>query len=273
MPIADDLTTAHKQVDVEVRRWLLEEDVMHQLMRLTRKDNVFQQELVWDAYDAGLTTTLNEFLQSLEDSGDDKRTRLAAAAREQTDLCLFPEQATTIVDESGDVETFDDPGLYIHNLRSSDSLEDRGVKAAAVMRFLFQRAKQSHGDFPVVVVIDEAQNFAPEQQTGWLSRSRDSFDALFQIATEGRKFGIAMIVSTQRPARVNKDVLSQCNTHMIFRVANLEDLQAIGASFEAASQPLLAELPGFDTGVCVVGGTAINMVSRVAVPLFGGDGE
>jgi hypothetical protein len=56
---------------------------------------------------------------------------------------------------------------------------------------------------------------------------------------------------------------------MIFRVANLEDLMAIGASFEAASKPLLDELPGFDTGICVVGGTAINMVTRVVVPLFG----
>ena len=54
----------------------------------------------------------------------------------------------------------------------------------------------------------------------------------------------------------------------MFRVANVEDLSAIAASFEAASQPMLAELPGIDTGVCVVGVTAIGMLTRVEVPLF-----
>ena len=79
---------------------------------------------------------------------------------------------------------------------------------------------------------------------------------------------MGLVVSSQRPARVNKDVLNQCNTHVVFRVANVEDLSALAGSFEAATRPLLEELPGFDTGVCVVGGTAIGMLTRVAVPLF-----
>ena len=44
--------------------------------------------------------------------------------------------------------------------------------------------------------------------------------------------------------------------------------EKVAGSFEAASQPLLDELPGFDTGVCVVGGTAIGMLTRLEVPLF-----
>lgn len=273
LPIVADIAPNHHRslVDVELRRSLLDEDVLHEVMRLTRKDGAFHQQIVWAAYDQGPDATLASFLQELEQSGDDKQIRLADSARQHDDLCLFPEEASTIVGGDGSPETFDAPGLYVLDLRASNSLEERGAKAAAVMNFLFERAKVANGTFPVAVVVDEAQNFAPEQQTGWLSRARNSFDALFRIATEGRKFGIAMLVSTQRPARVNKDILSQCNTHMIFRVANLEDLQAIGASFEAASAPLLEELPGFDTGVCVVGGTALNMVSRVTVPLFGAD--
>ncbi len=97
-------------------------------------------------------------------------------------------------------------------------------------------------------MLDEAQNYAPEQQTGLLARGRPSFGAAFAIASEGRNFGIGLVVSSHRPARVNKDVLSQCNTHVVFRVANVEDLSALAGSFEAASQPLLEELPGFDTG-------------------------
>jgi hypothetical protein len=270
VPIAAELAAAHRTINVEVRRWLLDEDVVVDLMRAARKDNAFHQQLVWDAYDSGADTTLGEFVADLAASGDDRRVRLAAAAQSATDLCLWEEEVARVVSENGVGETFEAPGLYILDLRSTLSLEDRGARAAAVMRYLFERARAANGAFPCAVVVDEAQNFAPEQQTGWLSRARESFDAMFQIASEGRKFGIALILSTQRPARVNKDILSQCNTHMIFRVANLEDLMAIGGSFEAASKPLLDELPGFDTGVCVVGGTAINMVTRVVVPLFGG---
>ena len=87
-------------------------------------------------------------------------------------------------------------------------------------------------------MLDEAQNYAPEQHTGWLKEVKPAFDAVFRIASEGRKFGVGLVVSTQRPARFNKDVLSQCNTHIIFRVANVEDLAAIAGSFEAASKPL-----------------------------------
>jgi DNA helicase HerA-like ATPase len=143
---------------------------------------------------------------------------------------------------------------------------------AKLLSYVFERSKEADGEFTTLVVLDEAQNYAPEQQTGWLARVRPAFDAVFAIASEGRKFGVGLVVATQRPARVNKDVLSQCNTHMIFRVANVEDLAAIAGSFEAASQPLLTQLPGFDTGCCVIGGTALGMVTRVEVPLFESQG-
>ena len=211
---------------------------------------------------------LEEFLAAVEleapNAGNlaDKLTRLVAAAREADDLCLWPHDGAVITHaDSVDPQRLDEAGLYILDLRHTASLEERSAKAAAVMTAVFERNKHTGGQFPSLVVLDEAQYYAPEQQTGWLARARPSFDAAFTIAAEGRKFNVGLVVSSQRPARVNKDVLSQCNTHLVFRVANVEDLSALAGSFEAASQPLLAELPGFDTGVCVVGGTAIGMLT------------
>jgi hypothetical protein len=62
--------------------------------------------------------------------------------------------------------------------------------------------------------------------------------------------------------------LTYASRHSEGAPPNVEDLSALAGSFEAASRPLLAELPGFDTGVCVVGGTAVGMLTRVEVPLF-----
>jgi len=160
------------------------------------------------------------------------------------------------------------PGLYILNLREHPGLIARARMAGGLMNRVYRRSLEVDGREPFLVVIDEAQNYAPEQQTGLLKRLRFSEQATFALASEGRKFNVGILVASQRPARVSKNILSQCNTHVIFRVANVEDLDAIGGSFEAASRGLLDELPGFDVGTCAVGGTGIGMVTRVAVPEF-----
>ncbi len=194
--------------------------------------------------------------------------QLCVLAKERDDLCLWSEEGAQIIRSGGEPEDLERQGLYILDLHMTDDLALRAIKTATLFNHAFRRSKESAGDIPTLVVPAEAHNYAPEQHTGWLKDVNTAFDAVFRIASEVRKFGVGLVVATQRPARVNKDILSQCNTHVIFRVANVEDLVAIGGSFEAASRPLLAELPGFDTGVCVVDGTAIGMVTRVEVPLF-----
>jgi DNA helicase HerA-like ATPase len=58
------------------------------------------------------------------------------------------------------------------------------------------------------------------------------------------------MIASQRPARVNKDVLSQCNTQLIFRMVSVEDLDAVRDCLEGSSPALLDSLPGVDTGTC-----------------------
>lgn len=273
-PVAEALASHPVTLDVELRRSLLDEQVVKDLLRLPRRDDGLMQKLAEVADRLPEDASVGDFFSALETEASlggpaaAKLRRLAELARGRQDLCLWPEEGARIVRAGGGAEDLVAPGVYVLDLRHTAELEARSAKAAALMRHVFQRGKETAGAEPTLVVVDEAQNYAPEQQTGWLAKVRPAFDAMFAIASEGRKFNVGLVVSTQRPARLNKDVLSQCNTHMIFRVANVEDLQAIAGSFEAASQPLLAELPGFDTGVCVVGGTALGMVTRVEVPLF-----
>jgi DNA helicase HerA-like ATPase len=178
-----------------------------------------------------------------------------------------------MVREDGTPEDLTEPAFYVLNLRSSFDAVERVKKVAALVDFILRRAKTEVNGFPTLIVIDEAQYYAPEQQTGWLSQARDSADAIYKLAAEGREFRVGLIISTQRPARVNKDVLSQANSHLVFRVANHEDLMAVRSSFEAATTQMVLDLPGFDTGVAIVGGTAIDMVAQVQVAMFDGESE
>jgi DNA helicase HerA-like ATPase len=196
--------------------------------------------------------------------------RLAEAVRQTPNLSLTEEDSTIVEMEAAPTHVSVDwstPGVYRLDLVDSDSYADRISQTGAVADSVLAHAKATRGQQPILLVVDESQNYAPEQQTGRLSMARRSFEPLFEIATEGRKFHCGLLVASQRPARLNKDILSQCNTQLIFRMVSVEDLDAVRDCFEGASLDLLAALPGYETGTCYAGGVALSMGVQVAVPL------
>lgn len=200
--------------------------------------------------------------------------KLAETVRATPSLTLSLEASTVIemADEAGGFVLADwsAPGLYVLNLVGVHSALERVEQAGALAAAVLARSKATGGTEPVLVVVDEAQNYVPEQQTGRLSTARPSFEPIFEIATEGRKFRCGLLIASQRPARVNKDVLSQCNTQFVFRMVSVEDLDAVRDCFEGASAQLLADLPGYATGTCYASGVSLAMGVQVAFPLAGG---
>jgi hypothetical protein len=71
------------------------------------------------------------------------------------------------------------------------------------------------------------------------------------IASEGRKFGLGLMVISQRPARIDKNVLSQCNTQIIMKVTNPNDLKAISKGLEGISSEVEEELKRLPPGVAM----------------------
>lgn len=74
---------------------------------------------------------------------------------------------------------------------------------------------------PMALIIDEAQNFCPQK------KSADSKKYIIQLASEGRKHGLALGIMSQRPAKVDKDVLSQCATKLMLKVSDRNDVKAL----------------------------------------------
>ncbi len=100
---------------------------------------------------------------------------------------------------------------------------------------------------PGMIVVEEAHNFCPEK--GFMKTT--SSDALRAIASEGRKFGLGLLIVSQRPAKIDKNVLSQCNTQIIMRVTNPNDLKAISKSLEGISSELEEEIKHLPPGVAL----------------------
>lgn len=101
---------------------------------------------------------------------------------------------------------------------------------------------------PLFLVIEEAHNFAPQQGSATCSR------ILKNIASEGRKFGLGLCAVTQRAARIDKSVLSQCNTQLILQVTNPLDLKAIAQSIEGLTDGMTEMIQSLPVGVALVTG-------------------
>jgi DNA helicase HerA-like ATPase len=114
---------------------------------------------------------------------------------------------------------------------------------------------------PVFVVLEEAHNFVPG--------GRDTYShcayIIKRISSEGRKFGIFLVLITQRPYRIHQDTLSQCNSQIIMRLTNPEDQRAVRAASESISEGLLADLPGLNVGEAVVLGPLVRVPVMVRV--------
>jgi len=103
---------------------------------------------------------------------------------------------------------------------------------------------------PFFCLIEEAHNFVPERGTG----EKKSSAIIRTLAAEGRKFGLGLCVITQRPARIEKNVLSQCNTQIILKVTNPNDVKAISASVEGITSEAEKEIPNLPIGSAIITG-------------------
>jgi DNA helicase HerA-like ATPase len=197
----------------------------------------------------------------------------AEAAKEPERFCIGTEPPRVVRagdDRGGQEPTLAEPGLYVLDLRGTETFEVRARKCAVLCERVFLDAKLSPEAAPALVVVDEAHNYVPERTTGFMAEAsrHGSLHAVTTIAVEGRKFGVGLVIVSQRPSRVAKDVLAQASTQLVFRLTNLEDLQYVRESFEAAGSEFLTELPQLDRGVCIVAGSAVEMPVRCDVPLF-----
>jgi DNA helicase HerA-like ATPase len=107
---------------------------------------------------------------------------------------------------------------------------------------------------PCMLVLEEAHNFCPEKG---FERTVSS-DILRTIASEGRKFGLGLMVVSQRPARVDKNILSQCNTQIIMKVTNPNDLKAISKGLEGISSDVEEDIKRLSPGVAMIVSTYIE---------------
>jgi hypothetical protein len=130
----------------------------------------------------------------------------------------------------------------------------QSVVVARLSKELFDERKAGK-ILPFLFIVEEAHNYCPERGFG----SAISSSILRTIASEGRKFGMGLCVVSQRPAKVDKNIISQCNTNIILKVTNPNDLKAIIQSVEGLTNQTFREIQRLPIGVALISGGSLQM--------------
>ncbi|WP_405423061.1 ATP-binding protein [Pantoea stewartii] len=134
-----------------------------------------------------------------------------------------------------------------------------------IFDFCFHYSKTRHSigeknDIPVLLVCEEAHNYVPASDYAAYRASRKSIE---RIAKEGRKYGLSLMVISQRPSEVSPTIFSQCNNFVALRLTNKTDQNYIKGLLPENTNSISDFLPSLTSGEALVVGDAILMPSIV----------
>jgi uncharacterized protein len=153
------------------------------------------------------------------------------------------------------------PRCLVVDIGSLPTREEQALTAEAVLERLWRERTRRE---PVAIVIDEAHNVCPAEPGDPLTALATA-DAV-RIAGEGRKFGLYLIVVTQRPQKVHENVLSQCENLVLMRMNSTADLGHLARVFSFVPPGLVDRAANFAQGEALVAG---KIASHPALIRFG----
>ncbi len=138
------------------------------------------------------------------------------------------------------------------------------VSLIARLSFSVQQWTKSEERHPIALLCDEAHLYIPNKSSSSTS-DEISLSIFERIAKEGRKYGLSLVVISQRPSEVNRTVLSQCSNFIAMRLTNTEDQMVIKKLLPDNLGGFGDILPILDTGEALVVGDASLLPSRIRV--------
>lgn len=116
---------------------------------------------------------------------------------------------------------------------------------------------------PLVLACDEAHIYMSNDTSKMKAVEKKSLEIFEKIAKEGRKYGIGLLIISQRPAELNTTIMSQCNNIVSLKITNDRDKTAVAAMLTDSLVGIVEMLPNLDVGECVVVGDAIMLPSKI----------
>lgn len=287
-PIIDDIDKVYKQVivddlvvqitneqNIDLPIWFSYQDLCKKFL-----DAAINQEGVSNNRIAEFMSTLRLRMNSFL---NDKRIAIPLMLKdtEEANRNVLPQFIALLL---GDYNKFfgkEDNNNFIKQYNSSNSLDNNntnqitiidvsqlpfevletvtGILGRIILEFVANFLPEQRGKYPIVIVLEEAQNYIAESKE---SIAKTVFE---RIAREGRKYGLSLIVSSQRPSELSKTVLSQCNSFVIHRLQNPEDQKYVRGLISSANADLLEQLPIIPQQHAIITGDCVRTPIQVRI--------
>ena len=141
-----------------------------------------------------------------------------------------------------------------------NSIEDDAVEviSCVLTRLIFDWLKvfEPRNTFPVNLILEEAHRYISEHKNSSFGEANKIFN---RVAKEGRKYGLFLLISSQRPSELSKTVLSQCSNFIVHRIQNPEDLSQIRQMTPHISANVLSRLPSIPKQHALIFGHSVQI--------------
>lgn len=147
--------------------------------------------------------------------------------------------------------------------------EQKKLVPLIVAKYIYQSQKergQKDSESSVHLIIDEAHNIlsysSQRESESWRDYRLETFE---EIVKEGRKFGMYLTISSQRPSDISSTIVSQMHNYFIHRLVNDDDLHAISKAVSFIDSANASMIPVLPQGTCILSGVSISYPTRVAI--------
>lgn len=146
------------------------------------------------------------------------------------------------------------------------NLEMRKTVPLLVAKKIYEEHKRLGPGRSLSIVIDEAHNILSRESfresESWKDYRLETFE---EIIKEGRKFGVFVTISSQRPNDISPTITSQAHNYFIHRLINQKDLQSIASAVSYIDKITEESIPTLPTGTCIFSGAAGQMPLKLAI--------
>lgn len=214
-----------------------------------------------------LNGKLSNFVSRLENKINDKR--LDFLLGDKSKSITFEETLKQLIsynDETSNVTIIDLSGVPFDVLSITVSLISRILFEYGYFYKRLRCTKNSNeiinNDVPLLLVYEEAHKYVPNSE---LSKYRVSKQSIERIAKEGRKYGISLLLASQRPSEISETIFSQCNNFLAMRLTNPNDQNYVKRLLPDTLGNLIDKMPTLKAGECLLIGESVILPSIVQI--------
>ena len=210
------------------------------------------------------------FITRLETKLSDKRLKFITSPKKDTGEAFKTQDFDVILKqflgyiEKSNVTIIDLSAIPFEVLSIVISLLSRIIFDFAFHYSKFRHASHLVNDIPFMLVCEEAHNYIPKNGGAEYNASRHSIE---RIAKEGRKYGLNLMVVSQRPSEVSETIFSQCNNFIVLKLTNINDQSCIKNLLPDNNASLVDVLPTLAAGECLAVGDAVPLPAIVKMDM------